>query len=298
MDNNSFIPSLLTEKVKLSPKYMNKSFSHKLLNHLIEKNEGRCSKHGYIKRNSISITKISTGIVEAHTLHGFLNYMVQFKALVCNPTNGSVIKCKVVSSNNFGVLCSSGITDENNEYKAIMDIIVPKNSLNIRSDTNIDFDTIVPNQILDVEIVGKKFEINDEKISAVGKIVKLDEDVRFVDVEFNEDDDVQPEIEDIYEDETIEDTGITTSLKNKEYSSKQKMNEELDEDEDEEQNDEEEEGEEEEEPNDEEDEDEEEEPNDEDNINQDDVDLEDDDDEDEEDKDEDEDEDDVDLDDV
>ena len=231
MDNNSFIPSLLTEKVKLSPKYMNKSFSQKLLNHLIEKNEGKCSKHGYIKRNSISITKISTGIVEAHTLHGFLNYMVQFKALVCNPTNGSVIKCKVVSSNNFGVLCSSGITDENNEYKAIMDIIVPKNSLNIRSDANIDFDKIVPNQILDVEIVGKKFEINDEKISAVGKIVKLDEDARFVDVEINEDDDVQPEIEDIYEDETIEDTGITNSPKNKDYSLKQKnMNEDLEED--------------------------------------------------------------------
>ena len=231
MDNNSFIPSPLTEKVQLSPKYMNKSFSQKLLNHLIEKNEGKCSKHGYIKRNSISITKISTGIVEAHTLHGFLNYMVQFKALVCNPTNGSVIKRKVVSSNNFGVLCSSGITDENNEYKAIMDIIVPKNSLNIRSDANIDFDKIVPNQILDVEIVGKKFEINDEKISAVGKIVKLDEDARFVDVEINEDDDVQPEIEDIYEDETIEDTGITNSPKNKDYSLKQKnMNEDLEED--------------------------------------------------------------------
>jgi DNA-directed RNA polymerase subunit E'/Rpb7 len=229
MDNNSFIPSLLTEKVKLSPKYMNKSFSKKLLNHLIEKNEGKCSKHGYIKRNSISITKISTGVVEAHTLHGFLNYMVQFKALVCNPTNGSVIKCKVVSSNNFGVLCSSGITNEDNEYKAIMDIIVPKNSLNIRSDANIDFDKIVPNQILDVEIIGKKFEITDEKISAVGKIVKLDEDARFVDVEINEDDDIQPEIEDIYEDETIEETGVTTSSKKK-YTLKQKnMNEELEE---------------------------------------------------------------------
>lgn len=229
MDNNSFIPSLLTEKVKLSPKYMNKSFSQKLLNHLIEKNEGKCSKHGYIRRNSISITKISTGIVEAHTLHGFLNYMVQFKALVCNPTNGSVIKCKVVSSNNFGILCSSGITDENNEYMAIMDIIVPKNSLNIKSDAHIDFDKIVPNQVLDVEIVGKKFEINDEKISAVGKIVKLDQDARFVDVEINEDDDIQPEIEDIYEDETIDDTGIVTSSKNKEYILKQNMNEELEE---------------------------------------------------------------------
>ena len=217
--------------------------------------------------------------------------MVQFKALVCNPTNGSVIKCKVVSSNNFGVLCSSGITDENNEYKAIMDIIVPKNSLNIKSDANVDFDKIVPNQILDVEIVGKKFEINDEKISAVGKIVKLDEDARFVDVEINEDDDVQPEIEDIYEDETIEDAGIANSPKNKDYSLKQKdMNEELEEDGDEDEEQEEEDnGDEDDEPN---DGDEEEE----DNINED-GDLEDDE-EDEDDDDEKEDEDDVDLDDM
>ena len=220
MDNNSFIPSLLTEKVKLSPKYMNKSFSQKLLKHLIEKNEGKCSKHGYIKRNSISITKISTGIVEAHSLHGFLNYLVQFKALVCNPTNGSVIKCKVISSNNFGILCSSGITDENSEYKAIMDIIVPKNSINIRSDSNIDFNKIVPKQIVDVEIVGKKFEINDEKISAVGKIVKLENNTAYVDVENNEDDDDRPnEIEETYEDEIVENDDIINS-KNKEFTKK------------------------------------------------------------------------------
>lgn len=237
MDNNSFIPSLLTEKVKLSPKHMNKSFSQKLLARLIEKNEGKCSKHGYIKRNSISITKISTGVVEAHSLHGFLNFLVQFKALVCNPTNGSVIKCKVISSNNFGILCSSGITDENNQYKAIMDIIVPKNSINIRSDTNIDFNKIVPNHVLDVEIVGKKFEINDEKISAVGKIVNLDSNNAYVDVEMNEDDDECPEIEDIYEDEMIENAEISK----KDFSSKQNKNndEEDDEEDDDDDNDEE-----------------------------------------------------------
>uniref|UniRef100_A0A6C0BS73 S1 motif domain-containing protein n=1 Tax=viral metagenome TaxID=1070528 RepID=A0A6C0BS73_9ZZZZ len=236
MDNNSFVPSLLTEKVKLSPKYMNKSFSQKLLTHLIEKNEGKCSKHGYIKKNSISITKISTGYIEAHSLHGFLNYHVQFKALVCNPTNGSIIKCKVINSNNFGVLCSSGIIDENNEYKAIMDIIVPKNSLNIRSDGNIDFNKIVPNQLLDVEIVGKKFEINDEKISAVGKIVKLENSTAFVDVEVDYDDDDHPEIEDTFEDEIIQESDII-SLKSKDYLSK-KNDDDEDEDEDEEDDDE------------------------------------------------------------
>ena len=134
MDHNSFVPSLLSEKIKLSPKYLNKRYKQTLYEMLANKNEGICSKHGYIKKKSIEITKVSVGVVETHSLHGFVNFVVQFKALVCNPTNGSILKCKVINSNNFGVLCSSGTYEESGEFVPIVEIIVPKNSLHIRSD--------------------------------------------------------------------------------------------------------------------------------------------------------------------
>ena len=201
MNNDSFIPSLLNEKIKVPPKFLHKNVNNVINSILVEKNEGKCTKHGYIKRESIKIMKTSVGRVEAHTLHGFVNYDVQFSAMVCNPTNGSILKCHVVNSNNFGVLCSSGI-QENDSYVPILDIIVPKNSLTIRSDSEISLNEMQKGDTVYVEIVGKKFDINDTKISAVGRIVDIaKKDSVSIDVENNEDDDNVFDEEDIYEDD-------------------------------------------------------------------------------------------------
>ena len=215
MDTENFVPSLLLEKVKLSPKHLNKNYKQVIHNVLVKKNEGQCSKHGYIKPNSIEIIQISMGTVETHTLHGYINFMVKFKALVCNPTTGSIIKCKVVNSNNFGVLCASG-SIINDVYTEIIDVIVPKNSLSICSDPAIDMNALKKNDLVKVEIVGKKFEIHDIKISAVGKITSMstDEGDLMIDVD-NEDDDEDGIIntEDTYEDDfdvdNISENGLT-----------------------------------------------------------------------------------------
>jgi DNA-directed RNA polymerase subunit E'/Rpb7 len=210
MEIDSFVPSLLIDKVKLSPRYLGSKYKSKLHDILVKRSEGKCSKYGYIKTGSIVITNISVGLVETHTLHGFINYNVQFKALVCNPTNGSVLKCVIVNSNNFGILCTSGI-DYKGTYKAIIDIIVPKNSLNIKSDSSINMNTLKEGDVVNVEIIGKKYEINDDKISAVGRIVDttlIPEDANLVDVENNEIGDGLVDLEEeTYEDdfETFED---------------------------------------------------------------------------------------------
>jgi DNA-directed RNA polymerase subunit E'/Rpb7 len=200
MNNDSFIPSLLTEKIKLPPRFVNKRYKEKLYQILVERNENKCSKHGYIKFNSIEIIKISVGMVDAHTLHGYINYHIQFKALVCNPTNGSVLKCTIVNSNNFGILCTSGtINEETGKFVSIIDIIIPKNSLHIQSDDSIDFNNLNVGEEVYVELIGKKYEINDTKISAVGRIVKKGQ--ISVDVENNEDDVNNLDFEETYEDD-------------------------------------------------------------------------------------------------
>lgn len=203
MDSDSFVLSLLNEKVKLSAKYMNKNYKNHILRELKRKNEGKCSKHGYIKNDSVDIKRVSVGELELQSLRGFVNYDVQFTALVCNPTKGSILKSKVVNSNNFGVLCVCGI-HEGSDFIPIIDIIVPKNSLHIQSNTSIDINDLKKDDVINIEIVGKKFEINDPKISAVGKIV----DVKIapkLDVEDNEIDSNELEVEDDYEDDLSED---------------------------------------------------------------------------------------------
>lgn len=186
MDSESFVLSLLNEKVKLSAKYVNKNYKEYLLKALIIRNEGKCSKHGYIKKGSIELKRVSVGMVEIQSLRGFVNYDIQFSALVCNPTTGSILKCKIINSNNFGILCVCGIT-ENAAFVPIIDIIIPKNTVNIQSNTQIDLESLNNEDIIHVQILGKKFEINDIKISAVGKIVDVGNNIKpMVDVDNNE----------------------------------------------------------------------------------------------------------------
>ena len=104
MDSDSFVLSLLNEKVKLSAKYMNKNYKNHILRELKRKNEGKCSKHGYIKNDSVDIKRVSVGELELQSLRGFVNYDVQFTALVCNPTKGSILKSKIKTCSTCGGL--------------------------------------------------------------------------------------------------------------------------------------------------------------------------------------------------
>ena len=221
MNNESFIPSLLNEKIKVHPKNLHKNIDNVIYSLLIERNEGKCTRHGYIRKNSIKLLKTSVGRVEAHTLHGFVNYDVQFSASVCNPTNGSILKCKIVNSNNFGILCCSGI-EEDGQFVTILDIIVPKSSLNIRSDTEINLNSLKIGEYICVEIVGKKFNINDSKISAVGKVVNIDnpQSVNIGIDTSDENDNTMFGDEDVYDDDVpIDDVPIDSELKKQEGGS-------------------------------------------------------------------------------
>tara|TARA_Y100001970_G_scaffold294318_1_gene450451 strand:- start:854 stop:1600 length:747 start_codon:yes stop_codon:yes gene_type:complete len=160
-DTDIFLKNIINRKVKLSPDKLHKNFKQKLLDKLKDNLENKYSKYGLIKENSIEIIKYSIGTLEHNSLQGNVIYNVQFSALVCNPVIGNIIKCKVFNLNNFGILCKD-------IKHSIIEIIVPKKTLAIQSDiplNNINIDDIVF-----IEIIGKKPLLNDKKINCIGKI--------------------------------------------------------------------------------------------------------------------------------
>lgn len=162
MENSDiFVKVLLNDKVKLEPKYLHKNYKQEILKRLQQKLENICTKHGFIKSNSIEIFKIKPGLVELVSLNGFIQYDVYFYAYVCNPLVGSMINCKVTNTNRFGILAETG---------SILEIIIAKNSVSILSDVNLDEVKVGDNIV--IEVMGKKYELNDKKISIVGRIVK------------------------------------------------------------------------------------------------------------------------------
>lgn len=164
-----FTRVLLSDAIKLHPKLINKNFQSIILNKLKDKLEGKCSRHGYIKIDSIDVYKITPGKIELVGLNGFAIYTVHFHAEVCNPLLGSLIKCKVVNINKFGILADAGFFSNSN-FINVLEVIIAKNSVNIVSD--IDLDNIQINDEIIVEVMGKKYELNDNKISVVGRVVK------------------------------------------------------------------------------------------------------------------------------
>jgi len=66
--------------------------------------------------------------------------------------------------NRFGVLC-----DVSKNNKTIIEIIIAKNSQEIKSEVNLDDLKIGDN--VNIEVLGRKFELNDKKISVIGRIV-------------------------------------------------------------------------------------------------------------------------------
>ncbi len=155
-----YIRCLLQEKVKLVASQINKTYKDTIVAELKNKIEGKCTKHGFIKKDSIEISTIQDGTIEMANLNGNVVFNVKFYAEVCNPVVGSIIKCRVSNINKFGILA---------EVKPILEIIIAKNSVNIKSD--VDLETIQIGDDILVEVMGKKYELGDVRISIIGRVV-------------------------------------------------------------------------------------------------------------------------------
>ena len=193
--NKNFIIAEFVDNIKIHPKYIGKHIEKNILRELKQSKEGICSNHGYIKKNSIRIIKISSGKVEMSTFHGYMNFMVKYSAMVCNPVKGNIVNAIVVNMNNFGILCSSFITEDNGSKTSILEIIIPKHSLTIQSDVDLKNSVQINNEVK-VQIVGKKYQLYNQKISIIGKIVKSNN----VNVKLDDNIDLSQIIDD-YEDE-------------------------------------------------------------------------------------------------
>jgi DNA-directed RNA polymerase subunit E'/Rpb7 len=184
MTDNIFMRMLLNDKVKLEPAFLSKRYKDELLRRLKLKLEGTCSRHGYIKPNSIEIHKVCMGRVELVSLNGTVQYDVAFYADICNPLIGSVIRSKVVNVNKFGILA---------EAEGVVEIIIAKNSVAIQSE--VDVNKIRIGDDILVEVVGKKFELNDKKISLIARVVK-DAKRQGQSIDTNSDDEEEDELQD------------------------------------------------------------------------------------------------------
>lgn len=170
-----FVNSILTDRVRLSPNMIDSDYRDALLKLVQEQYEGVCSKHGFIKPGSIELYKVSAGMMRLVSLNGDVIFTVQYKADVCNPVIGTVVTATVTNTNKFGILAevSTQVLEEDGNPRnvPVIECIIMKQTVNMGSTK--DLNVVKVGDDVHVEIMGKKYELKDKKICAVGKIVEL-----------------------------------------------------------------------------------------------------------------------------
>ena len=208
-----FMPIKFNTTIILTPSELNKNFENTILTKIRATLENSCSKHGYIKKDSIKIIKRTPGYIKESHFNGNIAYDLNCIAEICNPAQDSMVKCVVKAKNNLGLLAIGKYED-----MAILEVIIPKISSGIQSDVNID--NINIGDEINVIVCGKKFTLYDKMISIIGKIIKdkYDDDITVIEeveddspsIDEEEEDvtsylDIEDEDNDVYEEEEDDD---------------------------------------------------------------------------------------------
>jgi len=163
-----FIPIKFKTSIYLIPSELDAKYQDRIYEKLKAIYEGLCTKHGYIKPNSIEIVKKSHGSFIKEYFNGYIKFDLQCRAETCNPVQGSVVSAVIKNKNQLGILAETTI-DIDDKTVPILDIIIPIKSAGIISQINLD--TLQIGDTISVEVMGKKYQMKDKKISIIGRVI-------------------------------------------------------------------------------------------------------------------------------
>ena len=156
-----YFPIRFKTHVQLAPSELTESFVEVIASKLKAKFEGVCSRFGYVKPGTLALASRSAGSFMKPHFNGHTRFEVCVMGDVCNPTTGMVVDAKVKASNNLGVLADGD---------GILDILIPRRSAGISSE--VDLDGLKVGDDILVEVLGKRYQLKDSKISIIGRVVK------------------------------------------------------------------------------------------------------------------------------
>ena len=162
LDNSHvYIRSLLTQKIVLKYEEVNAELFNILETKIQKLNEGKCVKEGYVKNNSIKLLTYSSG----ELFDNKILFECVFECLITNPVESTLIYCITKSITKVGVRAELIVDDENSPY---IIFIARDHHYN-----NESFSQIKENDIIQVRILGQRYELNDKFISIIAELISI-----------------------------------------------------------------------------------------------------------------------------
>ena len=156
-----YMLNILTRKVSLRFNTVGSNIQEHIKNKLIMNLEGRCSKEGYIKKNSVRVLSYSAGVIQSNNIV----FDVSFECLICNPCEGQKIKVIVENITKAGIKANYYKLEE----KPIIVFITRDHYYN---DSNNIFKNVKENDEIYIKVIGSRFQLNDNSISVLAEPLK------------------------------------------------------------------------------------------------------------------------------
>lgn len=122
--------------------------------------EGRCITEGFIKPHSTRIIDFKCGKIVAKNVQ----FNIVIECLVCNPQPQSIITCVAKNITQAGI---RAVSDD--EYSPI--VVYITRDFGIDSDKTY-YNSVKEGDIINVRVIGKRFEMNDKHIQIIGFLVQ------------------------------------------------------------------------------------------------------------------------------
>ena len=162
LDNSHiFMRSLLTQKIVLNFNEINNNIYNILEAKIKNFNENKCIKEGFIKNNSVKLLTYSSGELFGNKAL----FECVFECLITNPVESMIINCVAKSLTKVGVRAELVLDDGSSPY---IIFIARDHHYN-----NEMFSQIKENDILQVRILGQRYELNDKFISVIAELINI-----------------------------------------------------------------------------------------------------------------------------
>jgi len=162
LDNSHvYSRSLLTQKIVLKYDEVNSELFDILETKIKKLNEGKCIKEGYVKNNSVKLLTYSSG----ELFDNKILFECVFECLITNPVESTMIYCITKSITKVGVRAELIVDDEHSPYVVF---IARDHHYN-----NEAFSQIKENDIIQVRILGQRYELNDKFISIIAELISI-----------------------------------------------------------------------------------------------------------------------------
>lgn len=133
-----------------------------IISHKLKKYEGKCTKNGYIVKDSIEIVNRSVGKIINIDNKSLIEYKINYKIKTISPNKGCIYDCIINNITKMGLICFVEFGDHKELKTSPLLVIVPREYC--------DIEKVREGSKIKVETMDKRLKYLGTQIQLIGKI--------------------------------------------------------------------------------------------------------------------------------